>query len=239
MIHRNATTTLVFAAPAHRGQPVARSRLRGPSTGVSPSGAEALATAPGETCRPPPRLPVQRPRRGWRTSVPVAVLAAAVLTQACAASRPTGPPSAPGEQLGRAVSFALVSNQGQPVALPAAARVTVVDFWAPTCKPCREKVPALVARRAELESAGAALVLVGVLAEGESTEDAAAALRAWGVGGVPFLIDRDDVSARQAGVTALPATHVYDPDGVLRWIAAESATAGDVIEAARAAGQRR
>ncbi|MCC6653491.1 MAG: TlpA family protein disulfide reductase [Candidatus Eisenbacteria bacterium] len=153
---------------------------------------------------------------------------------ACASRQGAVPRTADGELLGKRVSFTLVSDAGQPVGVPLTGRATVVDFWAPTCKPCQEKVPALHARRGELASAGVELVLVAVLADGESTADAAAALASWGVPGAPFLVDRDEVSAREAAVRGLPATHVYDRAGNLGWIAPVSASAGDVVAAAKA-----
>jgi hypothetical protein len=48
------------------------------------------------------------------------------------------------------------------------------------------KVPALLARQQELAAAGVSLVLVAVLDDDESVDDAAAALQAWGAP-APFL----------------------------------------------------
>ncbi|MBI4702509.1 MAG: TlpA family protein disulfide reductase [Deltaproteobacteria bacterium] len=146
-------------------------------------------------------------------------------------------PSAPSPALGRVVALALPSHDGALVSLPlAGVRATLLDAFAPTCEPCREKVPALLARQGEIESAGGRLVLVSVLAEGESTDDARAALRSWGAE-APFLLDRGEALRRECGVDALPASVVLDAQGVVRWIAPAGAGADRVVAAARAVAQ--
>jgi hypothetical protein len=90
-----------------------------------------------------------------------------------------------------------------------------------------------VKRTADLESAGAKLVLVAVLSDSESTEAARATLASWGVSS-PFLVDRGDILRREAGVTALPTTLVLSHAGELQWVAPVGATADDVVRAARA-----
>lgn len=138
-------------------------------------------------------------------------------------------PSASHPMLGQRVSFALPSDQGTLVPIPQpGANVTVLDFFAPTCVPCRDKVPALDAKRNELAAVGARLVLVAVLASGEGSNDAAKELASWGVH-APFLVDRADVSRREAGVASLPATLIIDRAGVIRWSAPPNADAADVV----------
>jgi len=153
--------------------------------------------------------------------------AAAILLTSCAKTPATGTSdAAPARQ----VSFSLPSDDGNLVTVPLPNMTTVVDAWAPTCKPCREKLPALYARRAEIEAHGGKLVLVAVLSEAESTEDARAALTSWGVS-APFLIDRGDVLRREAGVNSLPATLVLDEQQHVRWVAPPNASADDVVAA--------
>jgi thiol-disulfide isomerase/thioredoxin len=108
----------------------------------------------------------------------------------------------------------------------------VLDFFAPTCEPCKEAIPALFAKKAEIEARGARLVLVAVLGDGESTEDARRALASWGVR-APLLKDSGGVSQRELGVDRLPATVVLDGNGVVRWVAPSKATAEDVVAALR------
>lgn len=135
--------------------------------------------------------------------------------------------------MGTRVSLSLPSSTGALVTVPLpSARVTVVDFWAPSCAPCRKKLPALVAREAALNAAGARLVLVAVLSDGESTADAESTLGSWGVQR-PFLIDRGDASRSQAGVDHLPSTLVLEQTGDVRWVAPVEANADDVLAAVR------
>jgi thiol-disulfide isomerase/thioredoxin len=141
------------------------------------------------------------------------------------------PPSAPSDKLGQAVGFSLPSDEGALVTIPLPeARTTVLDFFGPTCGPCKEKVPALHAKRDELAKKGAKLVLVGVLADGESTEQAKRALASWGVT-ASFLVDKEGTGKREAGVTTLPATLVLDATGAVKWVAPPKATAEDVLAA--------
>ena len=133
------------------------------------------------------------------------------------------------------MTFDLPSDAGALVTLPiAGSRATVVDAFAPTCEPCAKKLPELMARKAELDAAGATLVLVAVLAEDESADAATAGLTTWGVSS-PFLVDRGNVLLRELGVRGLPATIVLDAAGHVRWTAAPDANANDVVNAARGA----
>jgi thiol-disulfide isomerase/thioredoxin len=149
---------------------------------------------------------------------------------------PPGPSaqSAPSGALGQIISLDLPASTGELVHLPiSGAKATVVDFWAPSCVPCSRTVPAIVAKRAEFEASGARLVLVGVLAGEESTALGEQKLASWGVSS-PFLIDRDGAGQRTVGITDLPTTIILDQVGALRWVAAQTATADDVVAAARA-----
>jgi len=127
------------------------------------------------------------------------------------------------------VNFSLPSDSGSLVTVPlSSASTTVLDAWAPTCEPCSRKLPALYAQRGQIEAHGGKLVLVAVLADGETTEDARGALSSWGVS-APFLVDHGSVMRSAAGVSALPATLVLDAKGVVRWVAPVNATVDDVI----------
>ncbi len=158
-------------------------------------------------------------------------LVAALSLAAC--GHPGPPPSAPSDKLGQPVSFSLPSDQGALVTVPLpGARITVLDFFGPTCEPCKTSVPALDAKRAELAARGAKLVLVGVLADSESSDDARRALASWGVV-APFLVDKDGTGKREAGVTNLPSTLVLDERGAVKWVAPAKVTADDVVAATR------
>ena len=134
--------------------------------------------------------------------------------------------------------FELPSDGGALVSIPQpSSPLTIVDAFGPTCEPCREKVPALLARRDLFASKGAKLVLVAVLGDGETTEQASAALLTWGAPS-PFLVDRGGVLARELGLKGLPSTYLLDREGHVRWAGGGSATADDVSTAVDAAGSR-
>lgn len=100
----------------------------------------------------------------------------------------TTPAAPPPLASGPEVSFSLPSDTGELVTVPLpGAQHTVLDFFGPSCEPCAKKVPELVGRRPEIERRGGKLVLVAVLADGESTGDAERALKKWGA---PARADR-------------------------------------------------
>ncbi len=145
------------------------------------------------------------------------------------------PPGAARAKTGE-VRLDLPTNGGQLMTIPSpssgtTARAFVLDFWAPSCVPCRTSVPALDATRRELRANGVELHLVAVLSEDETTASAEKTLRSWGVDS-PFLVDRVGASRAAAGVTALPTTLVLDRVGKVRWSAPLSAPTGDVVAAA-------
>ena len=109
-------------------------------------------------------------------------------------------------------------------------KATVLDFFGPTCAPCKRSIPAIVAKRGEIEAKGSRLVLVAVLADGETTEQADSALRSWGVKS-PFLVDAHDASRKELGFKGIPATFVVEKSGKVLWSAPAGSSAGDVVGA--------
>ena len=83
-------------------------------------------------------------------------------------------------------------------------------MWASWCEPCRQAVPALLEHRGELEGDQVRVVLLGVVEEGESIDDARATLSSWGVD-EPFMIDGGGALMRGFGYADLPATVPCSP----------------------------
>jgi thiol-disulfide isomerase/thioredoxin len=133
--------------------------------------------------------------------------------------------------LGQQVTYTLVSNDGEPTPIPIAGRITVLEYWAPTCKPCRETLPRIVAMQGALRARGAELVLVAILADDESTAQAEQSLAEWHIAGERFLIDRSEVSVRAGAVTTLPTVQVLDLGGTLRWVGQEGTDVRDLLTA--------
>jgi thiol-disulfide isomerase/thioredoxin len=156
----------------------------------------------------------------------VVMLLAGLMWAGCASA----PRSAQHPMLHQPVSLSLPADDGSLVSVPGGSSTYVLDFWAPSCEPCRTATPALVARKAELQARGARLILVGVLEDEESTEQGRAVLESWGVR-ERFLVDRDNASKSQLGVSSLPATLIVDRTGKLVWVAPAGATADEVVAA--------
>ena len=135
--------------------------------------------------------------------------------------------------LGQSVSFRAPDSRGALTAVPSPEnRATVLDFWAPDCAPCARSLPKLVAKTEDLKERGIRLVLVRVLLEGESTDQAKGVLRSWGVYR-DFVVDRNGAVQKQLNLGKLPATVVVDRQARLKWVAPGDATAEDVEAAAR------
>ena len=142
-----------------------------------------------------------------------------------------GLPSAETAMLDKPVPVTLVRDDGTPAAIPVpGARAVVLDFWSPTCAPCKKTIPAMLAKKAELAGKGAVLVLVCVLDKDESVDDARAVLALWGVQ-ESFLVDRGGAFLAKVGARGVPAFAVIDSAGILRWLAPDSITSKDILSA--------
>ena len=169
--------------------------------------------------------------RGARFAILALIIACSCDGRNSEASRGVASPAGIGQQ----VTYTLISNDGELTTIPILGRITVLEYWAPTCKPCSETLPRVVAMRSALRARGAELVLVGILASDESTSLAEQTLAEWHIAGEPFLIDRNEVSVRDAAVTTLPTTQVLDAAGLLRWVARENTSSNDLLTAVDAA----
>lgn len=117
-----------------------------------------------------------------------------------------GQPAPPvsGETLDGA-TLTLADLRGSPV---------VVNFWGPSCVPCRDEFPLFKAKLAEHADDG--LVVLGVLMDDppSTARDFVAAYGAtW-----PTVIDADGSIKNAYLALARPTSYFVDPDGVLRSI---------------------
>lgn len=106
----------------------------------------------------------------------------------------------------------------------------MLEFWSPTCDPCKQIIPAVIAKRAELAQRGADLVHVAVLEEGQSANDAKATLAFWGVN-ERFVVDANGEYMRKLGAKAVPAFAIVDATGTLVWVAPDGITISGLISA--------
>jgi len=124
----------------------------------------------------------------------------------------------PGPQLRYAHAFNL---PGARKDLPAAGRVTILDFWATWCPPCREQMPHL--ERVFREGGGRGLDVVGVTTfyEGESAEERREELRGvesfvseLGIS-YPIVVAETRSSHDAYGISAIPTAVLVDRDGTV------------------------
>jgi cytochrome c biogenesis protein CcmG/thiol:disulfide interchange protein DsbE len=103
------------------------------------------------------------------------------------------------------VPFDLATTRGKPV---------IVNFWGPSCDPCRDEFPLLAAKLAEHSRDG--LVIVGVLTDDppEPARTFIAQYRAtW-----PTVIDPEKTIKTAYRVVGRPQTYFIDGAGIIRWI---------------------
>jgi cytochrome c biogenesis protein CcmG/thiol:disulfide interchange protein DsbE len=101
--------------------------------------------------------------------------------------------------------FDLAALHGRPV---------VVNFWGPSCVPCREEFPLLADKLAAHGPDG--LQVVGVLTD-DPPEPARAFVSEYGAGW-PTVIDPDRALKTAYRVAARPQTYFVDGDGIIRSI---------------------
>lgn len=140
-------------------------------------------------------------------------------------------PSAQTPALGKPVAATLTAEDGAPSPIPAAGgKAMVLDFWSPSCEPCKRTIPAVLSRRADIEKKGAVHVLVAVLKKGESVNDAKAALATWGIP-EGFVVDQEGALLAQIGAPEVPAFAIVDSKGVLHWVAPPGVTISNILDA--------
>jgi len=113
-------------------------------------------------------------------------------------------------------TFRLADLRGKPV---------VVNFWGPSCVPCRNEFPLFKAKLAEHAADG--LVIVGVLMA--DPPDPARAFVAEMGATWPTVVDPDEHVRTAYRVLARPQSYFIDAEGVLRAIQIGEVTA-DVFE---------
>lgn len=111
-------------------------------------------------------------------------------------------------------AFELAALRGRPV---------VVNFWGPSCVPCREEFPLLAAKLAEHAPDG--LAIVGVLTD-DPPEPARAFVEEYGASW-PTVVDPDKVVKAAYRVAARPQTYFIDGSGILRKIQVGELTDAD------------
>ncbi len=111
-------------------------------------------------------------------------------------------------------AFDLASLAGRPV---------VINFWGPSCVPCREEFPLLETKLAQHAADG--LAVVGVLTD-DPVEPARDFVRDYG-GDWPTVVDPDKQVKGAYRVAGRPQTYFVDRTGVIRSIQVGELTDAD------------
>ena len=111
-------------------------------------------------------------------------------------------------------AFDLASLRGRPV---------IVNFWGPSCVPCRDEFPLLKAKLAAHSADG--LAIVGVLTY-DGPDDAKAFIAQYGATW-PTVLDADGAIRTAYRVAARPQSYFIDRSGVLRKVQVGQVTDAD------------
>jgi cytochrome c biogenesis protein CcmG/thiol:disulfide interchange protein DsbE len=152
------------------------------------------------------------PRRPILLALLVAALTTLVVIVVVQSTRPVEPRAAVGQAAPAMAgptldggTFDLVGVRGHPV---------LVNFWGPSCVPCRDEFPLFAAKLAEHAPDG--LVVVGVLTD-DPPDPARAFVTEYGATWQTVL-DPDKVIKTAYRVAARPQTYFIDAEGVIRSI---------------------
>jgi thiol-disulfide isomerase/thioredoxin len=113
------------------------------------------------------------------------------------------------------IDFTLVNLDGAPINLTATVqknRVTLVNFWATWCGPCKREIPDLISFYRDYKGQKVELLAVNI---GESTYTARQFVQAAGMN-FPILLDSDQYVASQYQVRGIPTTYIIDGKGRVR-----------------------
>lgn len=115
----------------------------------------------------------------------------------------------------QAPQFTLVDLNGKKVDLRTMVngnRVTLVNFWATWCPPCRAEIPELVKFYSQYKTRGVALLAVNL----QESPEVVKAFAAKNQMRFPVLLDNSGKVAETYQVYAIPTTFILDRRGVIR-----------------------
>lgn len=140
-----------------------------------------------------------------------AVLFVATITLIVVLGQAAGPP-----RIGnKAPEFTLPDLRGKARSLTTevkASKVTLVNFWATWCPPCRGEIPELEAFYDEYVKKGVQVLAVDLQ---EQKKDVQTFVASHGMS-FPILLDGSGKVADKYGISGIPTTYIIDAHGVVR-----------------------
>jgi thiol-disulfide isomerase/thioredoxin len=116
---------------------------------------------------------------------------------------------------GRAPNFTWKDASGQTVSFDAfRGSVTLVNFWATWCVPCKQEIPDLVAISNELAAKNIKVIGISTDRGMSVTEDVSAFVKEKGI---PYqiLISNDDLESAFGNIRMIPASLIVDANGTI------------------------
>lgn len=115
----------------------------------------------------------------------------------------------PGKQLD---GFTLTSLDGKPITVGSSGKVTVINFWATWCPPCREEMPELNKFAKKYQQS-----LVFYAVDIQEDSDKVAEFITKNNYTMTTLLDNDGTVAKKFRISAIPTTIVIDKDGLIKF----------------------
>lgn len=147
----------------------------------------------------------------------------------------TALPSAPHSLLGEPIPWPALHRvcaaptrfcqSGEETFRPAESRL--IEFWSPSCAPCRQRLQQLHRHRDEFAKRGWSFELVAVVSSDESDALVLEKLSNWGVGTSTWVLAEPD--ATQLHVSGLPSLWLVSSRGHLQWVAPARASLADIL----------
>lgn len=119
------------------------------------------------------------------------------------------------QRAGRAPNFTWKDASGQTVSFDSfKGNVTLVNFWATWCVPCKKEIPVLVAISNELAARNIKVIGISTDRGLSVTEDVSAFVKEKGI---PYqiLISNDDLESAFGNIRMIPASFIVDANGTI------------------------
>lgn len=176
------------------------------ASAAAPSSAASLAAAPAEAASPPAPLAAPAPDAAWRGLDDSARAELRAMATGPLARLIVHPETRPFWEKG------FTSESGEPMDLTDfRGRVTLLNFWATWCAPCRKEMPDLDALQRDL--GGADFHVAPLSVDRGGAEKSRAFYEEIGLQDLPLYLDPRSTLAKEFAVLALPVTVLLDREG--------------------------